>query len=289
MSRKFTELQLEMLTAYADGCTDAAETSEVETLLAADADYKALLEIEKATKSLLKNRLKNVEPPSNMLQNIHTGIDEVYASAKRTSATTGNTITSSIQKPEKNFSRYYLYSIAAAAIILVVVSFKILKNPGTIPANKNYETVSRNIFNQIEKGDVKVQYATKDPKELQKYFDGKTDFKVYIPDIKDAELVGGMVNEVEGQKLVHFVHKCKDGNLIYTMQGCKTATMKSDHLALDEPCMQRIQEGKNWFETNCGKGDSKDNMVLWSKDDCVCTSVSKEEPAMITAVLNSVK
>lgn len=291
MSRKFTEHQLELLTAYTDGCTDKAETTEVELLLSSDADYKALFELEKATKKLLSSRLRMIEPPSDSLQNVHKGIDALYEGAKKESAdrSSVNTITSTITKPQANFSKYYFFSIAAIVIILAVVSFKVFKLNGSIPDNKNFELVSRQIFNKIEKGDMKVQYATNNPEELQKYFQDKADFKVFIPSIKDAELIGGTINEVEGQKLVHFVHKCKDGKIIYTMQSCKTALMKNDHMMLDEPCLDRVKQGSNWVESKCGNEVIPANMVVWTKDDCICSSVSKEEPKMITSVLTSYK
>ena len=41
------------------------------------------------------------------------------------------------------------------------------------------------------------------------------DFKVFIPDVKDAELIGGVCNEVNGEMLVHLVPKWKH-NYLYT-------------------------------------------------------------------------
>ncbi|CAN5649880.1 hypothetical protein BH10BAC5_BH10BAC5_03510 [soil metagenome] len=290
MSRKFTEQQLELLTAYTDGCTNEAETSETESLIASDPEYKALFELEKATKNLLKNRLKPIEPPSNLLQNIHSGLDEAYKNAKdSTTDRSQNTITSTIRKPDRNYTRFYYLGIAAAILIMAVVSFQLMNKLNSIPVNRNYELVSRSIFNKVEKGDMKVQHVTNDPQELRKFIESKANFTIFIPDINDAELIGGSVSEVEGQTLVHFVHKCKDGKLIYTMEGSKNLTMTRDHLILDEPCMNRILEGKNWFESKCGKDESNVNIVLWSKDDCLCSSVSKEDPGTITAVLNSSK
>ena len=87
-----------------------------------------------------------------------------------------------------------------------------------VPKDKNFIEISRNIFDKVDAGEVKLQYATNNPVELANFFKDKVDFNVFIPDIKDAELVGGVYNEINGQKLVHFVHKC--GNkLIYTMEG----------------------------------------------------------------------
>lgn len=287
----FTEQQLELLTDYVGNRLSGEELNQVEHLIASNPDFKARYILEKSTVDLFTNRLKNIETPLYVYQNINKGIDD-YMSSK--SSTQNVTTTPQYNIPQVSIqskinlgspSRKYYY--AAGTLALVVVAFIIYSAyfNNAIPKDKDFIEISRNIFDKVDAGDMKLQYATNNPVELANFFKDKVDFNVFIPDIKDAELVGGVYNEINGQKLVHFVHKC--GNkLIYTMEGCKKDLMKDDKLVLRGHHKVDIENGQNW--TPCAPvGD--DNIVVWYREGVVCSSVSKIAPQQIASVLTSYK
>lgn len=287
----FTEQQLELLTDYVGNRLSGEELNQVESLINSNPDYKARYILEKSTVDLFSARLKNIETPLYVYQNINKGIDEFISSR----ASKQGVITSpqysipqvSIQSKINlsSSSRKYYYAAGALAVVVLVFFVYSYYTYNNIPKDKDFIEISRGYFDKVDAGEVKLQYATNSPAELTKFFKDKVDFNVFIPDIKDAELVGGVYNEINGQKIVHFVHKC--GNkLIYTMEGCMKDVMKDDKLVLRGHHKVDIEKGQNW--TPCAPiGD--DNIVVWYKDGVVCSSVSKIAPQQIASVLTSYK
>jgi hypothetical protein len=288
----FTEQQLELLTDYVGNRLSGEELNQVESLINSNPDYRARYILEKSTVELFSARLKNIETPLYVYQNINKGIDEYISSSK--SSVKSPALTPQFNIPQVSIqskinlaspSRKYYYAAGTlAAIVLIFFVYSYYIN-NAIPKDKDFIEVSRGIFDKVDAGEIKLQYATNNPAELANFFKDKVDFKVFIPDIKDAELVGGVYNEINGQKLVHFVHKC--GNkLIYTMEGCMKDVMKDDKLVLREHHKEDIVKGENWKPCS-PVGD--DNIVVWYQDGVVCSSVSKIAPQQIASVLTSYK
>lgn len=287
----FTEQQLQLLTDYVGNRLSGDELNQVQELLDTNPDFKKRYILEKSTVELFSSRLKNIETPLYVYQNINKGIDEYISS--RTSAS-NVTVPPSYQLPKVSIqskvnlssgSRKYYYAASALAVVVLVFFVYTYYYGNNIPKDKDFIEVSRNIFDKVDAGEIKVQYATNNPAELANFFKDKVDFNVFIPDIKDAELVGGVYNEINGEKLVHFVHKC--GNkIIYTMQGCMKDVMKEDKLVLREHHKVDIEKGQNWSPCAPIEGD---NIVVWYRDGVVCSSVSKIAPQQIASVLTSYK
>ena len=287
----FTEQQLELRTDYVGNRLSGEELNQVESLIDSNPDYKMRYILEKSTVDLFSARLKNIETPLYVYQNINKGIDEFISSR---SSTPSVTTTSQFNIPKVSIqnkinvntsSRKYYYAAGTLAVVLVVFFMYSYYLNTAVPKDKDFIEVSRNIFDKVDAGEIKLQYATNNPVELANFFKDKVDFNVFVPDVKDAELVGGVYNEINGQKLVHFVHKC--GNkLIYTMEGCMKDVMKNDKLVLADHHKVDIEKGQNW--NACAPVDG-DNIVVWYRDGVVCSSVSKIAPQQIASVLTSYK
>lgn len=287
----FTEQQLQLLTDYVGNRLSGKELNQVKELIDTNPDFKMRYILEKSTVNLFSSRLKNIETPLYVYQNINKGIDE-YISSR--SSVTNVTVPPRYEIPQVSIqnkinlasaSRRYYYAAGALAVVVLIFFVYSYYYGGNIPKDKDFIEVSRNIFDKVDAGEIKLQYATNNPAELASFFKDKVDFNVFIPDIKDAELVGGVYNEINGEKLVHFVHKC--GNkLIYTMQGCMKDVMKEDKLVLREHHKVDIEKGQNW--TPCAPIEG-DNIVIWYRDGVVCSSVSKIAPQQIASVLTSYK
>lgn len=291
----FTEQQLELLTDYVGNRLSGEELNQVESLINSNPDYKARYILEKSTVELFTNRLKNIETPLYVFQNINKGIDEYISSKSSTQSVATSPQYSIPQVSIQNKinlnsapSRKYYYAAGTMAVILIAFFVYSYYLNNAVPKDKDFIEISRNIFDKVDAGEIKLQYATNNPLELANFFKDKVDFKVFVPDVKDADLVGGVYNEINGQKLVHFVHKCRnDGNkLIYTMQGCMKNVMKNDQLILPEHHKVDIEKGQNWSACAPVNGD---NIVVWYRDDVVCSSVSKIGPQQIASVLTSFK
>ena len=289
---KFTEAQLESLTDFIDNRLTGEELNQVKNLIDSNPDYKARYILERNTKELYSSKLKSIETPLYLYQNVNKGIDE-YISGLTATPNTVNTVSQFPPVPKISIQskintaqprQRYTYAAGMFAIVLLAFfaySYYFNKNV-TVPAEKDFIEISRNIFDKVDASEVKLQYATNSPKELENYFKDKVDFKTFVPDVKDGELVGGMVSEVNGEKAVHFIHKC-GGKLIYTLQCCKMNVMKEDKLALPEHHKEDVVEGQNWKSCKPVNGD---NIVVWFEGDVVCSSVSKIAPQQITSALS---
>ncbi len=112
------------------------------------------------------------------------------------------------------------------------------------------------------------------------------DFKVFVPDVKDAILIGGVCNEINGEKVAHIIHK--KGNIyIYTLQASKKDVMTNkDKIILCDKFKETVNEGTNWFP--CSK-DQKRTVVIWFKDNVICASVAQMEPQEIVSTLTNYK
>jgi len=291
--QKFTEAQLESLTDYIDNRLTGDELTQVKNLIDSNPDYKAHYILEKETKEVYSSKLKSIETPLYLYQNINKGIDEYISGLTSTPNTVSHktvsqfppvpkvSIQSKIHTAEPRQRYYYAAGIFATILVTFFIYSYFFKHV-TVPAEKDFIEISRNIFDKVDASEIKLQYATTSPKELENFFKDKVDFKAFVPDVKEGELVGGMVSEVNGEKAVHFVHKC-GGKLIYTLQCCKKNLMKEDKLALPEHHKEDIADGENWKSCAPVNGD---NIVVWFDGDVVCSSVSKIAPQQITSALS---
>lgn len=285
----------EMLTAYIDNeLRDEKEKLEIETGIETDPDLHNRYLFEKFTKQKLISSSKNTGVPQYLRQNIENEIASYIklASARQNKAVTlsaGSNIPplKKYDDPKNNLKRYFMYGTAVFVLLIIsafAINFFIKKGPELAP--NDLVAVSRNVFDKVISGDIPLQIKSSDAKILADSMNKYLDFKVFVPDVKDAELVGGTCNEINGEKLAHIIHK-KDNVFIYTLQGSKDHVMKEgSKIVLCPDFMDNVSKGVNWF--TCLK-DENAVAVIWYKNDVICSSVSKLESKAITDVLTNYK
>lgn len=277
------------ITSFIDGeITDESEKKRIQKLISENEDYKNRYLLELETKKLLKARLKNIETPLYLRQNILNGINAEY-DKKLNAVRAKNPAQVNNHKPVLHQRKYFYYFATAFVVLLavfVVINFVNFNKPAT--ASEDMVEKSAELYEKISAGDFQIQYKTSDAKSLEEFFAERCDFQVFVPDLKDATLLGGVYNEVNGLKAVHFVHQ-KDGHLIYTLQLRKKDMFDdSDNgLLLTEEFKKNIFAGKNYMPC---KRKQTDNVIVWYKDDdVVCSSVSKLQSDEIYTTLNNIK
>ena len=287
----------ELISALLDGDISDADKERIQSLLDSDSDFKNRYEAEKALKTEIKQRVTRIETPQYVYQNIQTSINsyseqisDMHA-RKNQPTTSAQPAGADPRKVSTGRSRNYMYLFGsvAAALILIFFSVNYVFKGEDVPHDVNLVEMSRDVYEKIEAGDIKVQYATNDARELEKFFDEKLNYKVFVPDVKDAVLLGGVYNVINGKKTAHFIHK-KGDMIIYTMQLCKKDILDDANkdLMLTEDMKENVMEGKNWL--HCPKKfGGKENIILWHKDDALSSSVSKMDPDQIHAVLTNFK
>lgn len=281
----------EEITSFIDGeITDENEKKRIKKLISENEDLKNRYLLELETKKLLKTRLKNIDTPLYVRQNILNGINAEYE--KRLNdikAKNHEQINNHNYKPAAQQRKYFYYFASAFVVLLAMfVALNFVNFNKTATANEDMVEKSAELYEKIAAGDFQIQYKTSDAKSLEEFFAERCDFRVFVPDLKDATLLGGVYNEVNGIKAVHFVHQ-KDGHLIYTLQLRKKDMFddSDDGLLLTEEFKKNIFAGKNYMPC---KRKQSDNVIVWYKDDdVVCSSVSKLQSDEIYTTLNNIK
>ena len=114
-------------------------------------------------------------------------------------------------------------------------------------ADNDFVAISRNIFEKLEEGKMKMDLATNDASALEIFLENETGYDVYVPDVKNAVLIGGVINEFQGQKIIYFVHR-KNNKVICTLEANRTELFKEDRLFLPENHKKSILKSVTWFD-----------------------------------------
>jgi len=288
----------ELITAYIDNETSPKESVIIENYLSVDEKIKIQHDFEKKTKEVLKDKVKRIETPQYLYKSIYNNIDEYCNNLNSKNHTKQNLkpLTKNIESGARIYSEErkhgqfipgkYVYILGGVFVVLIV--FFIILNffPGkNVYADNDFVAISRNIFEKLEEGEMKMDLATNDASALEIFLENKTGYNVYVPDVKNAVLIGGVINEFQGQKIIYFVHR-KNNKVICTLEANRTELFKEDRLFLPENHKKSILNGKNWFPCMTSKTE---NTMIWHKDDIICTSVSKIETNKICATLTNCK
>lgn len=283
----------EKISSFVDGEFDSSLVkSEIEEQIKSNPDFNNRYNFERAVKNELQKRVKPVQVSPELAAKINSGIQSYSNRMKTKSATT-----TKVQERTDNLSqkfnkenyrsslqqKKYFYIFSGSFVILLLMFFAInfFNQPGHTLHEEDLVSISHNIFNQIERGEIPIQHVTNDPRELEKLLSRGCKFKVFVPDVKDAVLVGGVYNEINGVPVAHFVHK-KGNTMIYTfqtlMKDVTDSKEEKNKLYLLAELKERVNKGENWFP--CEQSNHGDNAAIWyhkdiDKDEVLCSSVSK--------------
>ncbi len=290
------DLKYEILTAYLDNeISDIDEFEKIKKLIESNPDYYNRHIFEKLTKETFQKRNKRIETPAYLYTNIGNAISEFIKNAEIKHSVLKSPNNDSISQiysqqldTEKSNLRKYLTYGSFVLIVLVAFAFIfnnfLQKNPQL--TENDLVAVSRNIFDKVESGEVKLQFKSNNAKDLTDSMNKYLDFKVFVPDVKDAELEGGVCNEQNGEKLAHIIHK-RNGIIIYTLQAdMKEVMNNSENIILCPEFKDNVNAGKNWFQ--CDKDKSR-TAVIWYKDNVICSSVAHLDSHDISRTLTSYK
>lgn len=285
-----TNSKYELITPYIDNeLSDESEKEEIKKSIETDNNFHNRYVFERLAKENLRDRSKRIDTPVYLYKNIGQGIEDYIKQATKNNPPSGQFISERYTREEniqKSNLRRNLIAGSVAFLVLIAAAFllnNILKQNPEFREN-DLVSVSRNIFDKVQNGQVSLKYNSSNSKELSDSMNKYLDFKVYIPDLKEAVLVGGVCNEINGQKLAHFIFK-KGNVIIYTLQASKEDVMKNnDKIILCDQFKDNVKEGKNWIQ--CSK-ESHKTVVVWYKDNVICSSVADMDYDDISKTLSN--
>lgn len=261
-----------LISAYIDNECSKDEKEIVVRHLESDSNFRMLYNFEKVFIENFRKHVKKSQPSEDVISKIGSTID--FETIRRKEFIIK-------QKRHKSPAYMYLYPIAAVLILFLGYYIFISLNSG----NSDFVHLSHDLFTQFETNDIQPQHLNSNASELQKILTKAAGFSVYVPELKDVVLIGGTVNELNDEKVAHFIHR-KNNKLIYTMQMNRKDLMDDDKLVLHKNHRQEIADGHNWIE--CEKNDN-DCTVIWFRNGVICSSVSKLDAREIAFVLTNYK
>lgn len=292
-SSNYRSSDYELVTGYIDNQLTQEEKNHTQYLIDSDNDFYNRYIFEKSVKDILHKHNQRIDTPVYLYKNIGKEIDDYVTSARRSKIINSDsysapTYFSHHDANKSNLRKYLLYS-SFAFVVLIGLAFLLnnfLKN-NPLFKEDDFVSVSRNVFDKIESGDVKIQHKCNNAKELADTMNKYLDFKSFVPDVKDATLVGGVCNEIQGEKVAHIIHK-KGNVIIYTLQANLKEVMSNEEnkIILSDPYKENVQKGKNWFP--CNK-DKKRTAVIWFRDNVICSTVAELDSQEISSVLTNYK
>ena len=137
-------------------------------------------------------------------------------------------------------------------------------------------------YTKVLRGEITPQVVSEQPAEVLGFFRGKTSFAVQVPVMRDCRLVGGVLEEHDGQKLAHVVYM-HDGQLIYMYEADWRSVREGKTLHVDGDAMRELEQ-TGWHTRTIEGGKS---VVLWTRGGTLCSAVSSLPPGELLACLQS--
>lgn len=288
----------EKISSFVDGEFDSSiEKSEIENQINSDSDLHNRYNIELAVKNELRKRVQPVAVSQELVAKINSKISN-YSNQRKSQPSTADKVHQRTENLSQNLNKenyrknlqqkkyFYIFSGSFVILLLMFLAINFFNQSGQGIQEEDMVTISHNIYNQIQNGEISIQYVTDNPRELESLLSRGCKFKVFVPDVKDAILLGGVYNEINGVPAAHFIHQ-KENTMIYTFQILKKdITDKPDEknkLYLISDIQNKLSKGENWFP--CEQSNHGDNAAIWYKDDVLCSSVSKMNFEQIHATL----
>lgn len=280
----------ELLTSYIDNeIRSEDEKNKIKNLIDTDPDFYNRYILEKLAKEKLQKSIKSINTPVYVYKDIGLKINSLIENSLKNdrSATESELYKYQIQSERSYFTKYLKYG-SAILVVMIALSFVLFSyfKQDLVLLENDMVAVSSNIFNKIDSGKIEPSFKTSNSAELTDSMNKYVNFKVFVPDLKNALLVGGICNEMYGVKVAHFVYK-KDNHIVYTLQANKDEILNhTNKLFICDEFKDNVKNGKNWFQ--CIK-DKNYNVVIWYKDQVICASVSHLKSEEISSILTNYK
>lgn len=173
---------------------------------------------------------------------------------------------------------FAMSGVAAVVLLFVLLPTK----PGhshTQPNDSNIIHQAFNTFDSVIDGRIKPEVTCEDAQTLLKFFDSRVNFRVNVPTIQRAKLLGGVSN-YRSESLAHVV--LQNGNeTVYLYQTGLNSVIRPHSLTLAPEILEKLERGE-WYVSN-PKSDC--SMVAWLRDSTLCLAIADMEKDRLVAYL----
>jgi hypothetical protein len=233
---------------------------------------------EVSTKTLVQKRVRMVRTPSSVAGAIMDGMH------REDSAPLLPRLWHSI------FSRPSVASAIGFAIACAVVII-VLNTPSGLPeaasrAEAGGDVILQSLSNYhaVLSGSIKPQLVSAEPAAVRSFFEGKTEFPVLVPAMKECTLVGSVLDSYGGASLAHVVYRYGD-QIIYVYQVCWETVQRGEKLRLPARVQNELK-ATGWHSDIAMDGDC---IVLWTSGSTLCAAVAHMSKNDLVAHLSGVE
>jgi anti-sigma factor (TIGR02949 family) len=257
----------ERISAAVDRCLPASEIEAFDKHAETCPPCRREYETEAATKHVLQHRAHMVAVPPRVQESILSAI------RREATESAGRSWWLELQ------GRPFFKPVVALILTVLIVVFVVNRKPSppevlspittaSIGANDVIGQSLRN-YHAVLSGAIKPQLLSSSADDLHHFFDGKTEFPVVLPVVREWKLVGGVLNQHQGTTLAHVVYEC-DGQYIYLYQACWETVQKGDLLSLSADVAEEVGRS-GWSSRRVADGDA---VVVWTTGRALCVAVA---------------
>lgn len=261
----------DILSGYLDnqGLTDT-EKQTVESAVQRD---NSDIQIQKAVLRSVKSKtgtLRTLQTmPESLRLSVQSALQQEYSKVAFTSVSVPTPHISVIDKVIQTIQELVLKPVFVVPAFLLVIAggyFILQQSPANSVAG-NFHDESFQNFDAILAGTLKLQKATSNYEELDKFFSEQgVDYTILHPNIS-ATLAGGVVSVMNGKKLAHVVYTYQ-GKYIYVYEAPEEMFTKHV-LQIPERAVSYAESGK-WLT----ESDDKHSWIFWREKTIYCSVVS---------------
>jgi anti-sigma factor (TIGR02949 family) len=271
---------LDYASAVVDGEVNAGKKKEFDEHVAICPSCRNEFEIETMIKRVVGTKLRALKAPDDLRMSI---LQQVYAGFP----------TQNAERPDLEtllrgvFSRLFAKPVLALGVLVVIalVGITLLsrREPEPIvPSSTTADMIDQAVehYSNYLQGGVKLQLVSSSHSEVRHFFKDKVAHEVYVPEVANSELIGGVLCEHGGVRFLNLVYKA--GNkVIYLYMGCSKEMKASGKVGLCAAAESDLQKTGWYFDTthtNC-------NVVVWKEGDNVCSAVGDMKKEELLALL----
>jgi len=213
---------------------------------------------------LVRSRLRPVAVPPEL-------VTDILESIAREDATTPPARAAAFRWNGVGTKTAAAFALSFAAVVFLLTrndaGFAPMPPPDT--AGSDIIGQSVNAYRSALRGDVAPQIVSEVPDCVKSFFNGKTEFPVLVPAMKECILIGGGVSDFHGTMLAHVVYR-HGGETISVYQACRETVMKGEKLHLPREALEELAR-TGWYCCTTPEGAS---IVVWTKGATLCAAVA---------------
>jgi anti-sigma factor (TIGR02949 family) len=264
-----------LITAEIDGELAESSKAPLTEHLAVCSNCRTDYDLELSTKTFLNRRLKHVETPAHLRQQIMSELALHSGDPVRTAGWLSAFVS-------RRSTRGFIALGSALALILIFLVITPSK-PGhshTQPRDANIIHQTFNNFDGVLSGSLSPQISSEDPAVLDTYFASRVNFKVNCPKHKSYKLLGGVCSHFNDEPVANVVYR-KGQDVVYLYETNFHCVCRGTHLNLPQAAMDQLH-ATGWYIEN---PKPECTLAVWLIDSTVCCAIADMSQDKLLAFL----